>query len=174
MVILTAVLPNAAWTFFGGIGGGLLFLVLLSGVSPSSLGWRLLALEPMGVGIALMALFRPDGVNLFLTLLTKSSLCLAWILLLTATTPFSEILSVLQWMRFPSILVTTLALAYRYLFVLADESERMGRARRSRTLTPGSWFTWRTAATVVGHLFMRTADRSERVFAAMSARGWKR
>ncbi|NLI76753.1 MAG: cobalt ECF transporter T component CbiQ [Candidatus Riflebacteria bacterium] len=174
LVALTAVLPTSAWPAYGGMGCGALFLVVLSGISPARVGWRLLALEPLALGVALLALFRPDGVNLFLTLAAKSTLCLTWILLLTATTPFSGILAALQWMRVPGLLVTTLGLAYRYLFVLAEEAERMSRARRSRTLSPGRWFTWGTAATVAGQLFLRTADRAERVCAAMTARGWKR
>ena len=42
--------------------------------------------------------------------------------LLSNTTPFSELLRVLKAARVPALLVTTLSLMYRYLFVLVDES----------------------------------------------------
>jgi cobalt/nickel transport system permease protein len=57
--------------------------------------------------------------------------------------------------------------------VLADESERMRRARASRTFTRGRRFQWQTLASVAGLLFVRAAERAERIYAAMCARGWK-
>jgi cobalt/nickel transport system permease protein len=62
---------------------------------------------------------------------------------------------------------------HRYLYVLVDEAERMRRARASRTFVRGRRIQWRTLATVVGHLFIRASERAERIYDAMSARGWK-
>jgi len=89
------------------------------------------------------------------------------------TTPFPELLRVLRAIHTPALLVTTLALMYRYLFVLADEAQRMRRARQSRTLRPGRGRIWRLLATVVGQLFVRATGRAERIYAAMCARGWR-
>src|SRR5581483_4777434 len=61
----------------------------------------------------------------------------------------------------------------RYLFVLLDESERMRRARLSRTFTRNRKFQWRAMSTVVGQLFVRASERAERIYDAMCARGWK-
>ena len=72
-----------------------------------------------------------------------------------------------------ALLVVTLALMHRYLFVLVDETARLRRARRSRTFTTGRVFGWRLTATVAAQLFIRTSERAERVYAAMCARGWK-
>jgi cobalt/nickel transport system permease protein len=94
-------------------------------------------------------------------------------ILLANTTPFAEILRVLRQLRVPDIFITTLALMYRYLFVLADEAERMKRARQSRTFTHRRWLTWKTLATVIGQLFVRSTERAERIYAAMCARGWR-
>jgi cobalt/nickel transport system permease protein len=76
-------------------------------------------------------------------------------------------------MRVPALLVTTLALMHRYLFVLLDESERMRRARSSRTFWRQRRARWRMLGTVVGQLFVRASERAERIYAAMCARGWK-
>ena len=60
-----------------------------------------------------------------------------------------------------------------YLFVLADESERMRRARASRTFTRGRRARWQGLVTLVAVLFVRASERAERIYAAMCARGWK-
>ena len=84
-----------------------------------------------------------------------------------------DLLSGLRSLRIPGLLVTTLALTYRYLFLLVDEMERMQRARRSRTFTRHRLQAWRSLATVIAQLFVRTSERAERIYAAMCARGWK-
>ena len=93
--------------------------------------------------------------------------------LLANTTPFAELLRVLKAARVPALLVTTLSLMYRYLFVLLDESQRMRRARLSRTFTGRQARSWRTRASVLGQLFIRSGERAERIYGAMCARGWR-
>jgi cobalt/nickel transport system permease protein len=70
-------------------------------------------------------------------------------------------------------MIKTLALMHRYLFVLADEAERMSRARASRTFTPRRRVRWPALASVAGQLFLRASERAERIYAAMCARGWR-
>jgi cobalt/nickel transport system permease protein len=94
-------------------------------------------------------------------------------ILLSNTTPFSEVLRVLRHVRVPALLITTLALMYRYLFVLVDEGERMKRAHACRSFVRQRRFRWRTMATVAGQLFIRSTERAERIYAAMCARGWR-
>jgi cobalt/nickel transport system permease protein len=62
---------------------------------------------------------------------------------------------------------------HRYLFVLLDESERMRRARASRTFQRQRRVRWNLLGSVVGQLFVRASERAERIYAAMCARGWK-
>jgi cobalt/nickel transport system permease protein len=92
---------------------------------------------------------------------------------LTKNASFSELIQVLQQFHVPWIFVTTFTLMRRYIDVLADESERMKRARLSRTFTAGRRFQWQTLSTVVGQLFVRASERAERIYNAMCARGWK-
>ena len=94
-------------------------------------------------------------------------------ILLSNTTPFSELLGALRRIRFPALMITTLALMYRYPSVLVDETERMQRARASRTFTGRRSHVWRSLGTVIGQLFIRSTERAERIYAAMCARGWK-
>jgi cobalt/nickel transport system permease protein len=156
---------------------GALLLLLAAAAAASKLpraflARRLLLLEPFALGAAALALLRPGGTVIFLGVLAKSTLCLLAMLLLAATTPFSETLEALRRWRVPLLLVSVVALMYRYLFVLLDEAERMSRARASRSFAADRLRTWRSSASIIGGLFVRSARRAERIYAAMWARGW--
>jgi cobalt/nickel transport system permease protein len=109
----------------------------------------------------------------FATVMGKSTLSLLTMVLLANTTPFAAILRVLKACRLPSLLITTLALLYRYLFVLADEAQRMQRARLARSFVPKRVAIWHLLGTVIGQLFVRSTERAERIYAAMCSRGWR-
>jgi len=125
------------------------------------------------LGVAGLALLQPNGLNAMIVLVVRSTLSLMTMLLLTNTTPFAELLRVLRRVGLPELLVTTLHLMVRYLFVLVQESERMRRARRSRTFVTGRRLAWRSSATLLGQLFVRSSERANRIYAAMCARGWQ-
>jgi cobalt/nickel transport system permease protein len=173
-VLLFCVLwPALRW---GGWLGVTLFLLGVAGASRVPAGFllrRVALLEPFALGVALLALFQPGGGWLFLALMVRATLCLLTITLLTSTTPFAAILEVLRRIRVPALLVTTLALLYRYLFVLVDEAERMQRAAAGRTFRLRRGQRWRLLAGMAGQLFVRSTERAERIYAAMCARGWK-
>jgi cobalt/nickel transport system permease protein len=135
---------------------------------------RLLVAEFFVLGIAVLTLFAPAAAAaVFLSAVIKSNLCVFAMLLLTWTTPFHEILQVLRRLRLPPVMLTTLALMSRYLPVLSDESRRMQRARASRTFRRGRRVVWQNLTAILGQLFVRSADRAERIYLAMCARGWK-
>ncbi len=174
LIIVTALLPAGSRRLFLGNALLLILVLAISGLPVRRLARQFFVLEAPVCGIALFALLHDNGPVLFFTLLCKSALCLLWVLVMTATTPFSVILTAMHRLRFPRLFVSTLALAWRYLFVLSEEAERLERARRSRTIAGGTRLTWFMNTDVIGNLFVRTLYRAERVFAAMSARGWKR
>jgi cobalt/nickel transport system permease protein len=134
---------------------------------------RLVPAEIFILSIAGLSLFRPDSANVFLSALIKSNLCILAMILLTFTTPFYEILEALRRIRFPALMLTTLALMYRYLPVLGEESRRMQRARASRTFDQSYRLQWKSLIAIVGQLFIRSVERAERIYLAMCARGWK-
>ena len=174
VIIVATVLAPIQWqAWFIGVA---MLLVLTAGLSQLPLFFlfrRLLMLSPFVLGVVLVNAFQPAGRDRWLAVAVKSVLCLLTVILVSNTTPFSQILRVLKSIRVPALLITTLALMHRYLFVLVDESERMRRARASRTFTRGRRFHWNTLATVVGQLFIRASERAERIYDAMCARGWK-
>ena len=134
---------------------------------------RILLLEPFAIGVSLLALFKPHGLTLFCVLVARATLCLATAVLLANTTPFADLVRLMRRMRLPGLLVTTLALAYRYLFLFIDEAERIGRARAARTFTRGQKHWLHITASIAATLLVRATERAERIFAAMCARGWR-
>ena len=172
-VLGVVALPRGAWAAHGVAALLLLLAAWADRVAWGSWFRRVLILEPFAISVAALALFQPGGLALFAAMLTKSTLCLAGMLLLSGGTPFPRLLEVLRRWHVPGLLVTTLALAHRYLFVLGEEAHRMRRARASRTLTRGRARWWTLLAGVVAQLFLRASERAERIYAAMCARGWK-
>jgi cobalt/nickel transport system permease protein len=151
----------------------LILLIILSKIPAFFFLRRLLVFEPFVVVIAAVSLLQPSGGLKFASVIIKSTLSLTAVLLLSNTTPFTEVLGVMRRVHVPSVFVTVLALMYRYVFVLIDEMQRMTRARLSRTFRSGRLRAWRSASTIISQLFLRSTERAERIFAAMSARGWK-
>ncbi len=173
LILTVVLLPRGQWPALLAVAALLFALIFASRISGWFLLKRMLLLEPLVLGVAGLMLFQPDGVMRCALAMTKANLCLLVTLLLSQTTPATEMLRVLQRLRVPWLFITTLTLMHRYLFVLADEAERMRRARASRTFTRGRRFQWQALSSVVGQLFVRASERAERIYNAMCARGWK-
>lgn len=134
---------------------------------------RLVVAEFFILGMGVLTLLVPAATPLFLSALLKSNLCVLAVLLLNWTTPFHEVLRVLGRIGVPDVLVTTLALMHRYVPVLREETRRMHRARASRTFTRQRRIEWGSLVEIVCQLFVRAVERAERIYLAMTARGWK-
>ena len=95
------------------------------------------------------------------------------------TTKFSDILYAMRWLHLPRLLVVLIGLMWRYLFVLSEEVKRLINARESRSGSisgrkSGGGLLWRSkvSGNMVGNLFLRSIDRSDRVYNAMVSRGF--
>jgi cobalt/nickel transport system permease protein len=138
--------------------------------------------EPLGTLVIgpLVLTASGEGLRIFTTVLLKSWLSVQLAVLLAFTTPFHELVDALRELRLPRIMVGVISFMYRYLGVLGEEAGRMSRARAARSaIGPegrgGGSLRWRARVTgsMVGSLFVRSYERSERVFAAMQARGFE-
>jgi cobalt/nickel transport system permease protein len=131
------------------------------------------ALGPLDVTIS------AEGLRRFLTITAGSWLSVQVALLLAFTTPFHDLVDALRELRLPRILISIISFMYRYLAVLTDEGARMLRARDARSALGdgrgGGSLRWRATVTgrMVGSLFLRAYERSERIYAAMQARGFE-
>ena len=119
------------------------------------------------------------GLRDMLSIMAKSWLSVQAALLLAYTTPFADLVDGLRALRVPAVMVSIISFMYRYLAVLSDEAGRMSRARQSRSAASsqgrsGGSLGWRARVTgaMVGSLFIRSYERSERIYSAMLARGF--
>src|SRR5215217_161293 len=196
-ILSNALLPDGAWIAFG---FSWLFLLLANTLSNLGIGFtfkRSLVALPFAL-IAITILFSMPGNPLtsfhvliwkftitdmgllrFVSILIRSWLSVQMAILLVGTTRFPDLIHALEHLRVPLILTTIIAFLYRYLFVLADEVFRLMRARESRAATmpgtrSGGSIAWRAgvAGNMAGQLFLRSYERSDRVYNAMLARGY--
>ena len=173
LVAGTAVLP-VTWLWWHGAVGTLLVAAILVGRVPvPRVLWRLAWFAPFVAGAALAAAWHGELGPGWRAVALRGGLCLATVVVFGAVTPFAALPGVLRRAGVPALLVSTLALMHRYLFVLADEAQRMQRARASRLLVRRSPWAWGWPAEVVGRLFVRASERAERIYLAMCARGWR-
>ena len=139
--------------------------------------------DPLGTIVLgpLVLTVSGEGLRMLATILLKSWLSVQVAVLLAFTTPFHELVDALRELRVPRIFVAVIGFMYRYLGVLGDEAGRMNRARAARSAAApdgrraGGSVVWRARVTgsMVGSLFIRSYERSERIIAAMQSRGFE-
>ena len=196
-ILSNALLPDGAWLAFL---TAWLFLLLANHLSKLGLGYSLkrsIIALPFAL-IAITVLFSIPGNPLttlrfitwdftitdagllrFVSILIRSWLSVQMAILLVAVTRFPDIIHALEHLRVPAVLTTIIAFLYRYLFVLTDEVFRLLRARESRSAAAigtrsGGGVFWRAkvAGNMAGQLFLRSYERSDRIYNAMIARGY--
>ena len=117
--------------------------------------------------------FYPESAWLALHAIARAAVILLLVILLMATTPFGELMHVLEQGRVPRVFLRILALLYRYLFIVVDEAEKMQLAVACRSTGRMPARRWRRMiGNAVGTLFLRSLERGEAVYQAMLARGF--
>lgn len=198
-IISTALTPDGAWPAYALLGALALSVTVVSRlgigfvqrraavalpfalaavtVSFTTPGSPLLTMQMLGWRLAL----TEAGLVRFASILLRSWLSVQMAVVLAASTPFPDLLQAMRGLGLPQVLVAIAGLAYRYLFVIGDEARRMMRARRARSGLPdapgggeGRGVLWRArvAGSMAGSLFVRSIERSERIYDAMVARGY--
>jgi cobalt/nickel transport system permease protein len=196
-IVSNALLPDGAWMAFV---FAWLFLLAANALSRLGIAYtfkRSLVALPFAL-IAITVLFSIPGKPIanfsiamwnfvitdagllrFVSILIRSWLSVQIALLLVAATRFPDLIHALEHLRVPAILTTIIAFLYRYLFVLTDEVLRLLRARESRSAASagkrsGGGVLWRAkvAGHMAGQLFLRSYERSDRIYNAMLSRGY--
>lgn len=107
----------------------------------------------------------------FFSILIKFTLTISAALILIATTSFPGVCHGLRRLGAPPLFVSQLLFLYRYLFVLLEEAMRIARAREIRSFGKKGMGA-KVAVRIIGVLFIRTVERSERIYRAMLCRGF--
>jgi cobalt/nickel transport system permease protein len=196
-IVSNALLPDGAWVAFV---FAWLFLLTANGFSRLGIAYTfkrslvalpfaLIAITVLfsipGKALFTFQLFRMDftitdaGLLRFVSIIIRSWLSVQIALLLVAVTRFPDLIHAFEHLRVPAILTTIIAFLYRYLFVLTDEVFRLLRARESRSAgatgkRSGGGVLWRAkiAGNMAGQLFLRSYERSDRIYNAMLSRGY--
>ncbi len=122
-------------------------------------------------------LVRIEGIGIsggwisLLAILFRTLLSVSAVLILVAITPFHELTAQLRKLRVPEIFVGLFDITYRYIGTLIEEAFSMNTAYRLRA-GRAKGLDMRHMGSFVGHLLIRSADRAERVYAAMKCRGY--
>lgn len=185
-VLLVVAVPAAGWPVLCVDAVLLGIVAALARIPPVWLARRLAWETPMvvfalmlpfvatgpRVEVAGLALSRP-GLEGGALLLARATLGLFAALLLVATTPATAVVDGLDRLRLPRRLVEILTFMVRYLDLVRGDLRRMEIARASRGDPRAGWRRWLAGAATVGHLFVRSYERGERVELAMAARGYR-
>lgn len=115
---------------------------------------------------------RVEGVERFCDVVMKAFLSVFCAAILVEATEFQDLIKGFEKLKLPTIMVVLISFTYRYSSVILEEAKRMKRARDARS-TGGS-FIWqmKTLGNILGQLFIRSYERSERVYQAMALRGF--
>jgi cobalt/nickel transport system permease protein len=188
--------PEGHWAAYAGFGALAALAIVLSKLPPLLVLRRALVALPF-VAAAIPLIFTREGDTVFtvplvgwtasaegltavISILLKSWLSILMAVVLTSTTPPIDLIRGLERLRVPRVLAATVFFMYRYLYVIGGEGQRMMRARDSRSAAApdgtksGGSIGWRARVlgNMVGSLFLRSFERSERIHAAMQARGY--
>lgn len=192
LVFVAVSTPPTAWQAFAGYAGLLVLYGLAGSVPWLIVARRMVVVVPFVLLVLVFVPFmEPDfsrgqhwvmlwgfkisshALLMIQNVLLKSSISVFAVALLTSTTNFPDLLRGFQRLYVPTILVEITALAWRYIFVLREETQRMLRARDARAWHARfAWQTW-ALGLMIGTLFLRTYERAERVYHAMKARGYQ-
>ncbi|MFH1327867.1 MAG: cobalt ECF transporter T component CbiQ [Candidatus Bathyarchaeota archaeon] len=127
------------------------------------------------IGITTLTI-TSEGLTRFLVFTIRVWFCVASLTLLILSTGFEKILKLLSTIKVPGIIVQLFALTYRYFFVSIHEAQSVLIAKEARTYVNKRTINMqalRDLGTILATLFIRTYERSERVYLAMKARGFE-
>lgn len=166
LVLLLAVLARVPLAVFAARAAAPLALLALASAAVLVLapGEPLARLGPLALTDA--------GLQRFTAALGRGAAAVGAGVLLVSTTRFPELVEALRELRLPAAVTAALGLAYRYLYLLTDELERLRRAAASRNARRGSAPRRRLLVALAASAFTRSYARSERVHRAMLARGY--
>jgi cobalt/nickel transport system permease protein len=197
-IIAISFMPSGAWPAYILIYSIILSLIISSNLGMSFVLKRALLATPFVFAAIPLIIYGPEpvvqtrifefivipisetGFLRFLSIAIKSWMSVQLAIILAATTHFADLMGGFRALKFPAIFISTIELMWRYLFLIIEETSRLIRARSSRSTTisgnrkSGGSVFWRAQVTggMAGSLFLRSIERSERVYAAMLARGY--
>ena len=178
VVVCAATVPPGDFAPLALMLAAILALWILSRVPLLFLAKRVAVLLPFILLMSISAAWTKhrhldSGALLFASqVVLRAVAALAALSLLASTTPFPKLLAALRWYRVPPIMLSLMAFAYRFIYILVDELEKLEIGRRSREFSGKLKTAWLGRAWMLGSFLVRSLERSERVYQAMLSRGY--
>ena len=171
-LIVLSTTPPGAQAAFAAYAALLIATASLARLPIRGLTGRAALVLPFSATFALLTWWSGDSLRA-LALAEKSFLSGMAALLLVGTTPLTGWTAALESWRVPRMLILVIQFVYRYLFVIAEQAQRMRWAALCRGSGMGSKTgRFRSAAGLVGVLFARSWQRADGIYHAMLARGF--
>lgn len=104
--------------------------------------------------------------------ITKVLLAVIVLTMLSGTTSYQSMIAAISYFKMPKIITSLLYFLYRFIYLLVDELEELNVARESRDFKGSIILNMRSRAWLLGTFLVRSAERSNVVYAAMAARGF--
>jgi len=157
-----------------------LIFALRGRLTPLQLIRRLLLLAPFLIMMSIPLLFgggyppSPDRVELVLQIILKVLTAMTFTLFIFTNQPIENLLEALEHLKMPGIIATIIYLAYRYGFLIINETQIVLRALKARLFKPQlSLRSLPVYGEMAGGLFIKSLNRSETVYRAMTSRGFR-
>jgi cobalt/nickel transport system permease protein len=171
VVVVTVTTPEGAWPAFAAYGAVLVVLAAAARLPVTFVLRRMVIEIPFLITAVVLVLVR--GPIAGGTLAARVTLSVLAVVVLSSTTPFPTLLRGFQGLRAPALIVTIVAFMWRYLHVIGEEVRRMRIAREARGWRPRNlWQSRETIGGTIAALFIRSLERGERVYLAMTSRAY--
>lgn len=123
------------------------------------------------------AIIQFEGIHISAGIISSLSLILRFILTVSSGLILIGLIGIqgvclgLEKLYLPKVFVTQLLLLYRYLFILTEELSKMILAKSLRQFDSRT-MKFKNYISILGHLFLRSLDRAERIYLSMCSRGF--
>ncbi len=131
-LIAVSTTPSHGWVAYIGFGTIVMIALVRSELPMRRLLLRAALTLPFALCFAMISYLSNDDAGSALALIARSQLCVLATLLMVATTPLPLILAALESFWIPARMLEIAQFLYRYLFVIADQGQRMRWAAASR------------------------------------------
>ena len=164
-------------------------LVMISHLDIKRVFWRIFVVNGFILTLWIVLPFSCQGEKLFsvgllgvswegiicaLFITIKSNAILLGCIALLSTSPVFSLVQALHRLHIPDKLVHLFFFSYRYIHVIHEEYVGLVNAMRVRCFEGRTdMHSYKTYANLVGMIFLKSYDRSEKVYKAMLSRGFK-
>lgn len=148
-----------------------IFLLRMAELPLSYFLRKVILVSPFILFFVVFNLFQPEGLLSSLSIVLRFVLTVSTGLILMAIIGIHGICLSLEKLRLPKAFVTQILLLYRYLYILTDELSKMMLAKTLRQVDSKK-LKFKAYISILGHLFLRSLDRAERIYLAMCSRGF--